>query len=374
MRIVMTSVIALLLSGAASAAVQEKTSVDQDKDDCQFSAWPAGKSPREVGRKVAENVLSRPTGHGYTHACVYYGVLIFADAIGRSEEKSLADRVIEIYTPYRSGEKKPATGHVDNNVFGIVPLVIFDQTSDRECLSQGQWLADEEWEQPRDDGLTRYTRWWVDDAYMVPSLQAHAFCSTGEMKYADRGAAFMLAYVNRLQQSNGLFYHNTEWPYHWVRGNGWAAAGMTEMLLALLPDHPQRKPLLEAYCKMMKALVGCQEKTGMWPQLLDYPHVRPESSGTGMFVYGLATGVREGWLPDEPYAEAARRGWLALCDYVDAQGRVREVSCGTTSKELKRYLCDPRNPLGDFHGQAAVLWAAAAIERLEQDPKPNAMK
>jgi rhamnogalacturonyl hydrolase YesR len=83
-----------------------------------------------------------------------------------------------------------------------------------------------------------------------------------------------------------------------------------------------------------------------------------------MFVYALATGVREGWLPAAPYGAAARRGWRGLAAYVDDRGRVREVSHGTVARTLKPYLCNDRYPLGDDHGQAAVLWAAAAMIRL----------
>ena len=83
-----------------------------------------------------------------------------------------------------------------------------------------------------------------------------------------------------------------------------------------------------------------------------------------MYIYALATGVRQGWLPDEPYGEAAERGFHALVDYVDREGRVREVSHGTTSATLKPYLCNDRYPVGDFHGQAALLWAATAMIRL----------
>jgi unsaturated rhamnogalacturonyl hydrolase len=320
--------------------------------------WPRNASPKEVGGKAAEFVLAEPMKHEYQHACGYHGILMFSEATGNT---SLRDRVVDAYGPYRSGKSKPTSGHVDNNVFGIVPLDLFLLTREPAYLAQGKALADEEWEKPRPDGLTRYTRWWLDDMYMVGCLQARAYKATGDLKYADRGAEFLLAYTAKLQQANGLLHHSPRWPYYWVRGNGWAASSMTEMLLVLPADHKSRPRLLAAYQALMKGLVACQEPTGMWPQLLDYPHVRPESSGTGMYVFSLATGVREGWLPDEPYRKAAEQGWIALTEYVDSRGRVREVSHGTTSKDVKRYLCNDRYPVGDYHGQAAVLWAASAL-------------
>lgn len=323
-------------------------------------------SPVELGVKVADYILAQPVNHKYTHACAYHGILMFAEA---TQNKCLLDRVIAAYAPYRSEERKPLTGHGDNNLFGIVPLDLYRMTGDSVYLAQGMSLADEEWDNPRPDGLTRYTRWWLDDAYVVTCLQAKAYLATHDPKYAQRGTQFLLAYVDKLQQPNGLMHHGPRWPYYWVRGNGWAAAGLTEMLLVLPDDHEHRTRILVVYQAMMKGLAGCQEKDGMWPQLLDYPHVRPESSGTGMYVFALATGVRKGWLPEQPYREVVERGWNALAGYVDVQGRVREVSHGTFSKDIKPYLCNDRYPVGDFHGQAAVLWAATAVHQL-RNQKP----
>ena len=74
---------------------------------------------------------------------------------------------------------------------------------------------------------------------MVGSLQAQAYKATGDIKYADRGAKFILAYAERLQRPDGLFIYNQRSQFPWGRGNGWSVGGMTEMLLALPEDHPK---------------------------------------------------------------------------------------------------------------------------------------
>ena len=48
--------------------------------------------------------------------------------------------------------------------------------------------------------------------------------------YLDRDAKEMVAYLDKLQQPNGLFYHAPDVPFFWGRGDGWFAAGMAEML------------------------------------------------------------------------------------------------------------------------------------------------
>ncbi len=304
----------------------------------------------------------------YDRVCAYYGALLFADA---TRDAKLLARIEAAYAPCLSGTIQPKTGHVDYNVFGIVPFELFRQTGNPEYLPLARYLADEEFEDPLEDGLTRYTRFWLDDMYMVGSLQAQAFKALHEPKYADRGVNHLLAYVENLQQPNGLLRHTLlESPHFWARGNGWAAAGMTEVLLALPDDHPKREQLLAAYRTLMQTLVSHQHTSGMWHQLVDNPEAWLESSGTGMFVFALATGVRHGWLPADPHGDAARRAWLALTQYVDSEGRVDRISAGIVDPSAATYLNHPRYALGDFHGQAALLWAAAAMIRLG-DPAPK---
>ena len=82
----------------------------------------------------------------------------------------------------------------------------------------------------RPDGLSSQTRWWIDDMYMISELQLQAYRATGEAKYLERAAREMVAYLDKLQQPNGLFFHAPDVPFFWGRGDGWVAVGMTEML------------------------------------------------------------------------------------------------------------------------------------------------
>jgi rhamnogalacturonyl hydrolase YesR len=258
---------------------------------------------------------------------------------------------------------------VDFTVFGTVPLEIYlqtqtqTQTKDPKYLNLGKSFADRQWENPTADGLTRETRFWIDDMYMITTVQVQAFRATGDSKYLDRAALEMEAYLDRLQQPNGLFFHAPDAPFYWGRGNGWVAAGMTELLRALPADHPRRPRILAAYRKMMQALLSFQGKDGMWRQLVDHPEAWPESSSTGMFTFALITGVKNGWLDPATYGPAARKGWLALVGYIDQNADVTSVCEGTGKKnDLDYYLARTRRT-GDFHGQAPVLWCASALLR-----------
>lgn len=319
-------------------------------------------SPAETGRKIVANVVNRRFGWRYQKVCTYYGCLILAEA---SDDKTIPQQIKKGYAPFLKGTRKPHIGHVDYNVFGIWPFEIFRQTGKEEYLKIPKNLADKEFSTLQEDGLTSLTRFWVDDMYMVGSLQVQAYKSLKDTVYLNRAARQLVVYCDRLQRENGLFHHRKDAPFYWGRGNGWAAAAMTEVLLVLPPDNKYHAPLLSAYRKMMKTLISFQGEDGMWHQLLDDPQSYPESSCTGMFIYALASGLEKGWLPSEGYTEKILKGWKALAGYVNAKGEVRNVCVGTNAKDNKKhYLTRPKST-GNFHGQAAVLWAATAMTRLE---------
>ena len=336
-----------------------------------FTDWPAGTSPAEVGKRVAEHFVTSPHADPkhivYQEVCTWYGALTFAQLSG---DKDLSAKLIQRFDPLMTLAGAGLIGkdrHVDFTVFGTVPLEIYlqtqTQTKDPKYLDLGKSLADRQWENPTPDGLTSETRFWIDDMYMITMVQVQAFRATGDAKYLDRAALEMVAYLDRLQQPNGLFFHAPDAPFYWGRGNGWVAAGMTELLRALPADHPRRARILAAYRKMMQALLGFQGKDGMWRQLVDHPEAWPETSSTGMFTFALITGVKNGWLDPATYGPAARKGWLALVGYIDQNADVTSVCEGTGKKnDLDYYLARARRT-GDFHGQAPVLWCASALLR-----------
>jgi len=374
--------LALLLAGTAASAAPET----------DLQSWPAGASPREVGRRVAERFIASPHpnfGIGrdfiiYPEVCAWYGSLTFAQLAG---DKDLTAKLIQRFEPLFGPEASliPKPIHVDLTVFGAVPLELFIETKDPRYLQLGQPLADAQWDKPLDraalaktpsaaidpaiaieavkSGLTPQTRFWVDDMYMITIVQTQAYRATGDRKYLDRAAREAAAYLDKLQEPNGLFHHAPDVPFFWGRGDGWFAVGMAELLRSMPEDHPLRPRIMAGYRKMMASLLQYQDANGMWHQLIDHPEAWPESSCTGMFTFALITGVKNGWLDAATYGPAARRGWLALVSYINKDGDVREICEGTNKKNDLQYYLDRGRKVGDMHGQAPVLWCASALLR-----------
>jgi rhamnogalacturonyl hydrolase YesR len=328
-----------------------------------FHDWPENADPEKVGEAVATHFVQ--TAHlktvVYPEVCAWYGALRFAEATGNSGLKSqLQDRFEKLLTP-ENESLIPDKEHVDYEIFGVVPLQVSIDTNDASARAMGLHFADRQWSKPQPDGLSGETRYWIDDMYMITILQLEAYRATHDSKYFDRAAKEMVAYLRKLQQPNGLFFHAEDVPFYWGRGNGWVAAGMTEMLLSLPQDHPSRAEILAAYRKMMVELAKDQNPDGMWRQLIDRPESWEESSSTGMFTFAMIEGVRHAWLGEEIYGPVARRAWIGLAGFVDQNADLTNVCAGTNKENsYEYYLARPRRT-GDFHGQAPVMWAARAL-------------
>jgi rhamnogalacturonyl hydrolase YesR len=346
-----------------------------------FRDWPAGASPAEVGKRVAENFVVRKfefeTGRPnrqyviYPEVCGWYGSLTVAQLTG---DLDLQARLIKKFDPFLTtwSNRISPEAHVDFRVFGAVPDEIYLQTRDRKYLSIGKGLADKQWERTTPDGITAEARYWIDDMFMITAVQVQTFRATGDSKYLDHAANAMVAYLDKMQETNGLFFHASDSPFFWSRGNGWMAAGLTELLRSLPEDHPQHARIMKGYRRMMASLLKYQSPGGAWRQLIDRPESWEETSGTGMFTFAMVTGVKKGWLDAATYGPAARKAWLALVKHLGPGANVDSVCVGTNKAfaevggdpdaQLKYYLARERST-GDLHGQSPILWSASALLR-----------
>jgi rhamnogalacturonyl hydrolase YesR len=330
--------------------------------------WDEAHSPAVIGGKVTADLLSRPDfmmyrtekvkGIHYAEACAGFGAARFA---GLLKDSLTLEKLSERYARVITDSILNTANHVDVNVYGILPLELYKQTGDEEFLKQGLALADGQWANPLADGLTDQTRFWIDDIWMIGSLQVQAFRATGKGVYLDRAAREIGAYVRKLQQPGGLFHHGENAPFFWGRGNGWVAAGLAELLSELPAENPHYSSLLAAYLRMMNALLRYQAKDGMWRQLIDREDAWKETSSTAMFGYAMSIGVSKGLLKNPEFQKAYQKAWLSLTGYIGSDGKVKDVCAGTGKADHAQFYLDrPRNT-GDLHGQAPILWFACSL-------------
>ncbi len=359
---------------------------------------PAGlkDDAREVSDRITERFVTTPHRWfresepikriTYSEAVTWAGALRIARLEGNEDAlHALKARYDSLCTERPDLVTKPV--HVDHSVFGIIPLELFISTREEKYLAQGLRYADAQWGEPgwekygkssrtalydslSTEGLSWQSRFWVDDMYMVTILQLTAWRATGEEEYLLRAAHQMRHYISALEQPGGLYFHGAQAPYYWARGNGWAAAGMADVLMELPEDNLNYEYILAAYRRMMAALKTHQSPEGSWRQLIDGPDSRPESSGTAMFTYALLTGLGMGWLSDDEYGECTLKAWEATKSFLAPDGDMTSVCEGTGKRDNRQWYLDRKFLKGDYHGQAPALWCAERILALCARPVP----
>ena len=330
--------------------------------------WPEEKSPNKVAGLITKDLFTRSefmmyiTDHAtaphYSEVGAAVGIARYAGLTGNKE---IIERLTDRYMRIIDEDVPNTVNHVDANVYGALPLELYMHNGSEIFFEQGITMADSQWVDPWPNGLTNQTRYWIDDVWMIGMLQAQAYRATGDKKYLDRAALETVAYLDSLQQPNGLFHHGPEAPFYWGRGNGWVASGLTEIISILPSDHPDYSRIVEGYKAMMEALLEYQAEDGMWRQLINEPDSWKETSSTAMFGYSFVMGVKRGILSAETFEPAYQKAWLSLTEYMNEEGKMTEVCAGTgQSTDINYYLDRPRIT-GDFHGQAPTIWFATAL-------------
>ena len=146
----------------------------------------------------------------------------------------------------------------------------------------------------------------------------------------------------------------------WGRGNGWVIGGLANLLRVLPKDAPNRAYYEDLYRQMSARLVKLQNPDGYWhASLLDpasYPS--PETSASGFIVYALAWGINEGYLDRATYQPAVLKGWKALCDAVQADGKLGYVQpIGQDPRKVTKDMTE-------VYGVGAFLQAGAQLHRV----------
>ena len=104
---------------------------------------------------------------------------------------------------------------------------------------------------------------------------------------------------------------------YWSRGNGWVYAALVRAMQDIM-DTPGYDGHLSDYRRdymlMTEALVKCQRKDHFWNvSLLDESNYGgKELTGTALFIYGMAWGVRNGMLDSKTYMPVIASTWDAM--------------------------------------------------------------
>jgi rhamnogalacturonyl hydrolase YesR len=215
---------------------------------------------------------------------------------------------------------------------------------------------------------------WTDDFYMCVPFLAQMGVLTGETRYFDDAVRQVVQLSDRLfVPERGLYDHGwsvVSHPYdprhYWGRANGWAAMAMAELLTVLPKDHPGREAVLHQFRAHIRGIVETQDGSGLWHNMLDRESTYLETSASAMFVFAIARGINEGWLP-ALYAPVAITGWNGVTTRVLPDGRVEGICEGTTyANDMVYYAHRGAGSHTTFFG--SVAFAGGEMIRLLKNP------
>ena len=170
---------------------------------------------------------------------------------------------------------------------------------------------------------------WLDGLYMGEPFYAEYSLIFGEDNWNDIANQFVWMEKLARDPKTGLLYHGWDeskqqkWadkttgrsPHAWGRAMGWYAMALVDVLEFFPKDNPRRAELVAILNRTADAIKKVQDKSsGVWYDILDMPTQKGnyhESSASAMFVFAVARGVREGFLPDR-YMTVALKGWAGI--------------------------------------------------------------
>ncbi|MBN1783155.1 glycoside hydrolase family 88 protein [bacterium] len=213
---------------------------------------------------------------------------------------------------------------------------------------------------------------WADDMYMSVPFLARMGHLTGDVKYFDDALKQVFNFTRYLWcPEKGLFFHcyyndlGRNGVAHWGRCNGWIIMSQCHLLELLPENHAQREALRQNLERQILGLAKYQTAEGLWRQLLDKSDSYTESSGTAMFVYGIAKAVNEGWI-DQRYASIALRGWEGLKAHkISVDGNLKDICVGTNIDDSIVYYYNRPARTNETHGLGAVIDAGVEILKLK---------
>ena len=240
--------------------------------------------------------------------------------------------------------------------------------------------------------------WWIDALQMAMPVYAKMAVVKRDMRYF---RTMMELYghtrdktgrVGLFNPVEGLWWRDADFlpPYkepngengYWSRGNGWVLVALARILEEMeqaeevfsgkeredLVDYERR--LTGDFLSMAWALKECQRADGFWNASLkdEFYYGGRETTGTSLFVCGMAWGIRRGILSPQVFGGVVEKAWEAVSRHaVHPDGFLGYVQgTGRGPKDGQPVTYDSQPDFEDF-GVGCFLLAGAEVVRLLSD-------
>jgi rhamnogalacturonyl hydrolase YesR len=333
--------------------------------------WRVNREPIDVARDLVAVYGHELDSVVYIPAMALIGRLRLGEI--DSDNSQLAD-VQRIVAPYLEGKtptlpEKPSSSHLSGHlIFGELAR----STGNYEYTKLAQQAADLAFDENGEplESMPLHNE-MSDSVFMGCPILALTGRLAGKPKYFDMAVKHYRFMRNLGLRNDGLFRHSPLDQTAWGRGNGFPALGLALTLGDLPSDHPAYGELRADFQRHLLALLGHQDPTGAWHQVIDFDGSYRELTSTSMILYSMIRGVRSGWLDRERFEPAIDRAWYAVKTRVGIEGNLVDV-CESTGKQndIWAYL-DRKAILGkDPRGGAMALLAATEMASWEKEGRP----
>lgn len=338
----------------------------------------------------------------YTHGLVLLGM---EKLFQQSGDQALA-AYIQSYADHFIDEKgdietlRLTEFNIDSINAGKILFFLYERTGEeRYRLAMDKLRTQLQWQPRTHSGGFWHKRkypWqiWLDGLYMGQPFYAQYEKAFGDdaAAFDDIVSQFVVIEKKTRDAKTGLLYHAWDesalqpWADpetgrssgFWSRAMGWFAMAIVDTIEYLPEDHRGHEQLTGILNRLIDALIPFQNKNGLWYQVPDQGAREGnwlEASGSSMFVYAIAKGVRLGLL-DDKYAAVAKKGYGGLLAHIistDADGMVhvndicRSAGLGGTPYRdgSYAYYVTTDRVSDDAHGIGAFLLAASEMALLD---------
>ncbi len=184
---------------------------------------------------------------------------------------------------------------------------------------------------------------------MSPPVAARLYETTNDEKYIDFLNTMWWDTHDFLYDPEERLFFQSHWFFRkktpngrktfWARANGWVMAGTVRVLQYLPTSNDYHERYVELLQEMAEAVAAQQQEDGLWrPSLLDVEEAPfPETSSSSFFVYAIAWGINNGYLPEETYLPVVTKAWEALVGAIHPNGKLGWVQPGGSKPDEVTY-------------------------------------
>jgi unsaturated rhamnogalacturonyl hydrolase len=342
----------------------------------------------------------------YTHGLFSYALVTLGNASGQGDILDYGERLASTFvTP----EGQIRTFRKEEYNIDLIPpgrtlYHLYRKTGDARYQQAIEVLMDQLHTHPRtsEGGFWHKQRYpyqmWLDGLYMgSPFLAEYAVAFNKPEHLEDVVLQIKLMDRHSYDAAKGLHYHAwdekraQDWanketgcsPNFWSRSIGWYGMALVDCLDYIPATQEDGEFVVSILRRVADGIVRYQDpKTGLWWQVTDQGDRKGnylESTASSMFVYILAKGINNGYLPRDTYLPALQKGYEGIIrDFIreDGKGRIDLTQCCevaglgyTNSKGMKRdgsfdyYVSEPIIS-NDLKGVGPFLFAGVEMEKL----------